>query len=917
MSRPSWSIRIYAVLLRLYPTAFRREYGPEMRRLFVERLTDERGLAGRGTFRFWCRITVDLFTSAVPERWIALREWLGARLVPQPTPPDPRVAGDSMLETLVQDIRYSLRMLRKTPTFTIVAIVVIALGSGAVTTIFSAANALLLRPIPGVSDPGRLVTISRSELGPGGGAAQSVSYPLFTDLAKGTRTMTGVAAWSVTQLTISNGGQGTSAFAAMVSGTYFPVLGVHPELGRFFTADYDHEPGAHAEIVLGDGFWRRRFGGDSSIVGRSVLVNGSPYTVIGIAPANFSGVMPLVQTDAWVPLAMSDQLGRGTGLLTNYHAAWLMLFGRLKPGMTAAQAHGDVMSIVRPLAQNGVIDKDTGLDISALTGVPQEGRRMLTGFMALLAAIALLVLVIASVNVASMLLARGAARRRELAVRIALGARRARVVRQLVTESVILFLGGALGGFAIAFWSTRLVSTIRLPVPIPVTADFTPDYGVLLATLGVALLTGVLFGLAPAFDAARGDPSVALRSDSAGAGQRRSRLRNGLVVGQLAISLLLLMSAGLFMRALAKGLTMPTGFATDHVATAAFALNSSGYDQPRATTFYDQLERRLLATPGVTGVAFVAPVPLTGSTVSDEFSIEGYVPDHPEGPNGMVGVDIATVSPGYFNVVRLPLLAGRDFARTDDAAATHVAIVNESFAKTYWPGTDPIGRTFVHQGPFFPTPVTFTVVGVARDAKYSSLGESPHPFVYLPLAQNWEWNTTMLVRTSGAPEALTAPIRDAVRGLDPLLPSPAVVTLDAATSVVLLPERIAAFVTGAMGLLGLVLAAVGLYGVVSYTVSQRTREIGVRMALGADRARVLGMVVRDGMRLVAIGVVIGMVLAVAGTRVMRGFLFGVSPLDPLVFAVIPIGLALVTLLASYLPARRAAATDPVAALRDG
>ncbi len=916
MPHPSPSLRAYALLLRLYPAAFRHEYGAEMRQLFAERLGEECAPGGCGAFRFWCRIMVDLLTSALPERWMALREWFGARLVPQPPTPDVPVAGDSMLETLLQDIRYALRMLRKTPTFTIVAIVVIALGSGAVTTIFSAANALLLRPIPGVSDPGRLVTISRNEIGPGGGAARSVSYPLYTDLAKNTRTMTGVAAWAVTQLTVSNGGQGTSAFAAMVSGSYFPVLGVHPELGRFFTADYDREPGAHAEIVLGDGFWRRRFGADSSIVGRSVLVNGSPYTVIGVAPARFSGVMPLVQTDAWVPLVMSDQLGRGTDLLTSYHAAWLMLFGRLKPGMTAAQAHGDVMSIVQPLAQNGVIDKDTGFDISALSGVPQEGRRMLTGFMALLAAIAVLVLVIASVNVASMLLARGAARRRELAVRIALGARRARVVRQLVTESIILFLGGALGGFAIAFWSTRLVSTVRLPIPIPVTADFTPDYRVLLAALGVALLTGVLFGLAPAFDATRGDPSVALRSDSAGAGQRRSRLRNGLVVGQLAISLLLLMSAGLFMRALAKGLTMPTGFATDHVATAAFALNSSGYDQPRATTFYDQLEQRLLATPGVNGVAFVAPVPLTGATMSDEFSIEGYVPEHPEGPGGMVSVDIAMVSPGYFNVVRIPLLEGRDFARTDDAAATHVAIVNESFARAYFPGTDPIGRTFIHQGPFT-APATWTVVGVARDAKYSSLGESPHPFAYLPLAQDWDWNTTMLVRTRGAPEALATPIRDAVRGLDPLLPTPTIMTLDAVTSVVLLPERIAAFVTGAMGLLGLVLAAVGLYGVVSYTVSQRTREIGVRMALGAGRGNVLGMVVRDGMRLVVIGVVIGMVLAAAGTRLMRSFLFGVSPLDPLVFAVIPIGLALVTLLASYLPARRAAATDPVEALREG
>ncbi|MGH7583880.1 MAG: ABC transporter permease, partial [Gemmatimonadales bacterium] len=730
------------------------------------------------------------------------------------------------------------------------------------------------------------------------------------------RILSGVAAWSPMPLTLSqHGSQGTSTYANIVSGTYFAVLGVRPELGRFFSAADDRQSGAHAEIVLGDGFWRRRFGADSSIIGRAVLVNGSPYTVIGVAPAEFSGVMPLIRTDAWVPLAMAEQLGRGTQLLDNYHSSWLMLFGRLKPAATVGQAQQDATAIVNHVAQTGVIDRDTEVDVSRLTGVPEEARPMLVGFMAMLMAIAILVLVIASVNVASMLLARGAARRREMAVRIALGARRQRVVRQLVTESVLLFTGGAAGGLAIAFWSAKLVSSIRLPVPIPVSADFTPDYRVFAVALAVALCTGIVFGLAPALDATRYDPAAGLRSDTAGAGARRSRFRNGLVIGQLAISLLLLMSAGLFMRALTRGLQIPTGFEAAHVATTAFDLSTSGYDQSRATTFYHQVEQRLLATPGVTAVSFVSPVPLTGATTSDEYTIEGYVPAHPDGPNGMVGVDIATIAPGYFDVVKIPLLRGRDFAVTDDAAAPHVAIVNESFAKTYWPGTNPIGHTFTGGGPFA-APVTWTVVGVARNAKYTSLGESDLPFAYLPLAQDWDWNVHLLVRTTGDPASLTLPIRDAIRGLDPLLPVPSVLTLDAATSVSLLPERIAAAVTGAMGLLGLMLAVVGLYGVVSYTVSQRTREIGVRMALGAEQSSVLGMVVRDGMRLVAFGIAIGMVLAVAMTRLMSRFLFGVSPLDPLVFAVIPLGLALVTLAASYLPARRAAAVDPLVALRE-
>ncbi|MGH7524308.1 MAG: ABC transporter permease, partial [Gemmatimonadales bacterium] len=572
------SERFYRLLLLVYPPAFRRRFGVDMRQLFADQYAGVRRSHPTGVPRFWCAIILDLLRTAVPERIADLQQSIANRLAPETPLPPARPPGDSVLETLLQDIRYALRMLRKTPTFTVVAMLVIALGSGVVTTILSAANALLLRPIPGITDPGRVVTLARTERGPGGHAEQSVSAPLYRDLLERNRTMTGVAAWSAMQITVSNGAQGTSAFADIVSGTYFQVLGVHPALGRFFAPDYDDAPGGHAEIVLGQAFWRGRFGGDSSIIGRSVLINGAPYTVIGVAPKVFSGVMPLVRTDAWLPLAMADQLGRGSGLLTNYHAAWLMLFARLKPGMTAAQAQDDVMAIAGALARTGVIDKDTGIGVAALTGIPQEGRAILVGFMLLLVGIAVLVMMIASVNVASMLLARGAARRREMAVRIALGARRRRVVRQLVTESVIIFLGGALGGFAIAFWSTRLASTIRLPVPIPVSADFTPDYRVLAVALAVALVTGVLFGMAPALDATRADAGAGLRSDTAGAGQRRSRLRNGLVIGQLAISLLLLMSAGLFLRALARGVQLPTGFESAHVATTALDLSSSGYD---------------------------------------------------------------------------------------------------------------------------------------------------------------------------------------------------------------------------------------------------------------------------------------------------------------------------------------------------
>ena len=814
-----------------------------------------------------------------------------------------------MLETLLLDLRYTVRMLRKSPSFAIVAVLVIALGSGAVTTIFSAASALVLRPLPVVREPRHVVSVDRTD--GQGRSHMSPSYPFFTHVRDESRTMSGVAAFAFTQLTVSTGAQGTTTFANMVSANYFDVLGVRPALGRFFVPDEDRTPGAHAVIVLSDGFWQRRFGGDRAIVGRSILVNSVPYTVIGVAPPKFAGTFPVVRTDAWVPLMMAPQLGRDAKVLTSANSGWLTLFGRLKDGASISQARADLAAIARAHAAEEPTDfrAMTGIAMSRLTGFPADFSGAILGFVMLLLVISGLVLVIASVNVAGMLLARATARRREIAVRIALGASRSRLVRQLLTESIVLFLGGAAGGLLIAVWSTRLFGRIQLPAEVPLSADLSPDYRVLAFSLGSALLTGVIFGLAPAMQATRSDPATAMRSDSDGSGARRSRLRNGLVVGQMAISLLLLMSAGLFVRALSRGQQVPTGFETSHVATTAMDVSTSGYDSTRASLFYNALKRKLLTAPGVTAVSYSRWTPLTGSSAGTRIGITGYVPQAGEAPHGEVDVNFGIVAPDYFTVMRLPLVRGREFLATDDATAPHVAVVNEAFAKKYWPGADPIGRVVEYDS------VATTIVGVARNAKYSSLNEPLNPYLYIPVAQDESSSTNLFVRTSGDASALSTVIRDAIRSVDPLLPAPDVVTMDAATSVVLLPQRVAAAVTGVMGVLGLILAVVGLYGVVAYTVSQRAREIGVRMALGADRANVLRLILRDGMRLVVIGVGIGMFLAIGITRVMASFLFGVSPLDPLVFAVIPLGLGAAALVASYLPARRAAATNPIEALR--
>jgi predicted permease len=908
--KPGWSERVYAGLLWLYPPAFRRRFGTDMRDLFRDLLHAERARDGRrGVARMWFRIIPDLAASSARERLSALRDWLNDRVVSRDTHTTAPTCGDSMLETLLHDLRYTLRTLRKTPTFAAVAILVIALGSGAVTTIFSAANAVVLRPLPAVTRPRELVDITRADAH--GQGSHTPSYPFYEHVRDESRTMVGIAAWTVAQLTVSTGAEGTGALANLVSANYFDVLGVRPVLGRFFAREEDDITGEHPVIVLSHGFWQRRFGADSGIVGRTIVVNGAPYTIIGVTPPRFSGAFPVVRTDAWVPLTMAPHLGRDRNALTNAGSGWLTLFGRLKHGVSIEQARTELASIaVAHLAEEPADFRDfTGIAMSRLTGFPADASGAIRGFAALLFAVSALVLVIASVNVAGMLLARAVGRRREMAVRIALGAARGRLIRQMLTESIVLFVAGAAGGLLIAFWGARLFGRVQLPAEIPLAIDLDPDFRVLTFSLATALVTGVVFGLAPALQATRSEQVTSLRSDTAGAGARKSRLRNVLVVGQMALSLLLLTAAGLFVRALGRGQQVKPGFDTNNVVTARIDVSASGYDKARARVCYDALKVKLMAVPGVTAVSYARWVPLTNRSAGTGISVEGYTPPGDQTGRGMSDVGLGIVAPGYLDVLRMPLVRGRGFTDSDGELAPRVAVVNEAFAKQFWPGADPIGRTF-RDGRS-----AITVVGVTRDAKYSSLNEPLGPFMFIPLAQQWNSSVNVFVRTTGDAAALAPAIREAMRGIDPQLPAPDVLTMNGATSVVLLPQRVAASVTGIMGLLGLLLAAVGLYGVVAYSVSQRTREIGVRMALGASRANVLRLIVREGMQLVIIGTVIGLLVAFGATRVLTRFLFGVSPVDPLVFAAIPLALCAVALVASYLPARRAAATDPLAALR--
>lgn len=809
-----------------------------------------------------------------------------------------------MLETLASDIRFAGRMLQRSPVFSVVAVVIISLGSGAVTTIFSGINAVVLRPLPGTSDPDRLFMFERRTRNFDEGVSGSNRF--YRHLTERARTIDGAAAWSKATLSISVKGEGHAIYGNIVSGNYFSVLGERPALGRFFAPDEDRTPLANPVLVVSHDFWETTLGADTSAIGRTVGVNGHPFTIIGVATKDFRGVFSPLKVDAWVPLMMQGQVRPGRDLDDQ---PWLWMFARLAPSATREAAQRELAALTEAWVRdaNDPYTKYVSVRITDLTGLPDDARRAFLGFTALLFGGAVLVLVIASVNVASMLSARAVARRREMALRTALGAGRGRLVRQLLTESLLLFLVGSIGGLTVAWFATAALERIPIPGDELLSLELSPDPRVFVFALLVSLAAGVVFGLAPALQGVGRDIGMRLRSDSAASSARRSFAGNALIVAQLALSLVLLVAAGLFTKALDRGARLDPGFNANGVATVRFNPESWGYDSTRAQTFYRALHERVASMPGVTAVSYTDILPMTMSNSGDFIRPNGPGRDGDGAPR--VRVDVSAIDPGYFEVLGIPLQLGRAFVERDNASAPKVVIVNETLAKILAPDGSALGRTFGFHGD------RVLVVGIARDSKYGTLSEKTPPFVYVPLAQTGRPDQQLIVRTALDPVSLAPAIRDAVRALDPAVPHPLVSRLQRETGIVLFPQRVAALVTAVLGGVGLLLAAVGLYGLIAFSVSRRTREIGVRVALGAQSRDVLGMVVGEGMRLAGTGVVVGILLAAAATRLIAGFLFSVSPLDGLTFAGMSALFVSVALLASYLPARRAAATDPLTALR--
>ncbi len=815
------------------------------------------------------------------------------------------------MDTLFKDIRYGFRNLLKRPVFTIVAVLTLALGIGANTTIFSVVNGLLLRPPAAIARPDRLVDVHATE--PRGSSFHSFSYPNYLYYRDQNKVFAGLVAYTAMPLSMNAGAQPERIFGMLVSGNYFEVLGTRPAQGRFFLSEEDQTPGTHPVVVVSYDLWQQRFGADRGVAGKTVTLNGHSFTVVGVAPQGFRGTWTGLSPDAWVPLMMQSQVRPGPDLMSR-GVSGLEMIARLSDGVTLPQAQTAMNLLARQLADAyPETNRGSGVDLRSASTVPGQFRGALIGFMAILMFVVGLVLLIACANVGAMTLARASARRKEIAIRLALGAGRRRIVRQLLVESVILFLLGGGVGILIAIWATRLLLAFKPPADVPISLDLGVDVRVLLFTLLVSLATGVLFGLAPALQASRPDVLSALKNDASG-GSHRLRLRNAFVVAQIAISLVLLVTAGLFLRSLRNATTIDLGFKPEDVQTVTLDLRTQGYDQPKGREFYRQLMERVAALPGVRAASLARMVPLNGNNMKEGISVPGREPPPDERTN-LVGLNI--VDERYFETLEMPLLHGRTFNETDKQGAPQVAIVNETMARRFYPSPDvsrALGQSFtLGEGARAPH---VSIIGIVRDAKYDTLGEDPQPFVYQAFQQSYSGEMTLHIRTApGDAGNVVAGLRRELAALDKDLPLLNSMPLTEQIGVGLLPLRLAATVAGTLGLLGMLLAALGVFGVVNYSVLQRTREIGIRISLGAQGRDVRRLIVGQGLRLALIGVGIGLATAAALTRALTSLLYGVSAIEPLVFAGVAVLLVAVALVASYLPARRATKVDPLVALR--
>jgi predicted permease len=802
------------------------------------------------------------------------------------------------------DLRYSVRMLLKNPGVTAAAVLSLALGIGANATIFTWVKSVLLNPLPGVPAAERMFVLAASAPD---GENRSFSYPNFRDIRAAARTFQPILQDDAA-LSVSDGGDAEMAFAVLVSGNYFDVVGTRPILGRTFVKEEDGTPGGAPVMVISYAFWQRRFGGTPAIVGRSIKVNDHPYTVIGVMPADFLGTSLGLSIDGWVPVMQQAELQQQGNRLELRGSGWAQSLVRLNDGVSLEAANAELETIRAQLEREYPVNEGWRLAIVPLSQSPWGAPFALRPVLLVLTGVVAAVLLIACANIANLLLSKAVGRRREIAVRLSLGAGRARVVRQLLVESLLLaFIGGA-AGLLVAYWSAGLLMAFVPPVDIPIDLRLRVDGAVLAFTAVTSVVTGLVFGLAPALHASSPGLTQALREESGrtSSGAMRQRLRHTLVVAQVALCLVLLIGAGLFLQSLRRSQQLQPGFDPRNVVMASFDVFPAGYDRARGLMFQRRVLERMRAIPGVERAALARTVPLGFSgNSSSGVKIDGYQPKKDE----EVVVTYNNVSDDYFDTMRIPIVSGRAFTERDVEGAPRVLIVNETMARRYWANANPVGRSVTINGE------RMEVVGIAKDGKYRSLNEAPRPYMYVALAQSYRSEVKLHVRSQAETGAILNAVRAAFRELDPDLPISETMPISDHLKQALFAQRIAATLLAIFGVLALTLAAVGLYSVMAYAVSQRTHELGIRLALGASPGALRRMVVVSGMKVAAIGLVIGAAGAAGVSRLLTSLLNGVSPTDPATFVVVIAALAGIAFLAALIPARRASIVDPIVALR--
>jgi len=815
--------------------------------------------------------------------------------------------------TLLQDIRYGMRTLMKYPGFTAVAILTLALGIGANTAIFSLVDAFLLRPLP-VKDPAQITTLAyQLRSGP---LLNVFSAPDSRDIREQTgNVFTSVIAYQIGLDGLKVDGKAERIVTAYVAGNYFSTLGIKPALGRFILPSEEETPGANPVMVLGYSYWKIHFGGDPSIVDRKVSVDGHPVTIVGIAPEGFYGLFSLVDIQGYLPLGMAAIAGNPADFMSNRGFRIVFLMARLQPGVSIGQAQASLNVVSQRLAQEyPKDDQELSLQVyPELRSRPNpDPKNTLIVISSLFMGLAGLVLLLACVNVANILLVRATIREREMAIRAALGAGRGRLIRQLLTESVLLAVGGGLAGIILGYWGSSSLAQMNLATDLPVRLDFGFDWRVFGFAFGAALLTGIIVGLVPAIRASRGNLAHILHEGGRGIVGGRNWLRSALVVAQVAGSLMLLIIAGLFTRSLGQAQKTDLGFDPKNVVNFVMDPNEIGYSEAQGREFYKNLLERVRALPGVESASNANSFPMSYYNNGDTVQVEGY--ELPKGQATPVSF-YNVISSDYFKTMRIGMIHGRVFTDADDEKALCVGIVNEAMAKQYWPNQDPIGRHFkIGSDPAH----TITVVGVAKDSRYQGVRGTINPYFYMPFAQHYAINSleVLQVRTAGAPESIIPAVEHVIESLAPELPVFDVKTMGQAINTLngLLVYQIGAMLAAALGILGLILALVGVYGVISFAASQKTHEIGIRIALGAQPAQILTMIFRQGLIIVAVGLVSGLGAALAAAKVVGNFL-AVSPTDPLTYITVSLALTAVALFACYIPARRAMRVDPMEALR--